>query len=550
MRRTSSSRKSSSSSRTSKKIIRYAKNRPGLTVFLLALGVRALLLHQWSLTPYHLHPQLDDQVHRAWTLEIWGGKLLRERAFYQSPFYPYFCALVYKLIGVRPMALLWLQAAAGAASCVALLRAAARLFGEKAGLWAGVLAAFYRPFLFQGVFFLKETWLILALCLFLLALLRLEDEGRHRDAFWCGLALGVAALSKGNVLPLAAVIPAFLLLRRTARPALRLSAVFLLGLALPILPATLHNYAASRDFVLINYTSGFSFFIGNNPEANGTTRYPLGVSSQPLEEETQSAALAGAESGRALAPSEVSRFYFRKGLAFARHEPARWLKLTAFKFALFWNKYELPDDYDLSFIQAHTKTFLSWPLVSFQAVATLALLGLVGLKGGRTLRVLGGLYMLTVILTFVTDRYRLPMAVFLIPFAAGMLGKSAQAGWSALRRDLTKPVALGLAAPMLVLCNITLLRRTSYDESQGWVNLAQVYYDRAQYRDALDSFYQAVRAEPKRMAEVAFLCGGAAAEKLGDADAAATIYRAGLETRPGAPLLRERLDRLAGRTTH
>jgi len=506
------------------------------------LAARALLLHQWSLTPYHLHPQLDDQVHLWWARRILDGQVLRERAFYQSPFYPYLLALVYKLFGPHPMLVLWLQAAAGATSCVMMLRATARLFGAKAGLWAGLMAAFYRPFLFQGVFFLKETWLILALSLFVLALLRLEDEGRRRDAFWSGLTLGLAALSKGNVLLLAPVLPAAMLLRKPMRPGLKLTSIFVLGLALPILPATLHNYAASRDFVLINYTSGFSFFIGNNPEANGSTRYPLNVSSQPLEEEKQSTTLAEAETGRTLAPSQVSRFYFRKGLSFIRQEPERWLRLTLFKFLLFWNKYELPDNYDLSFIQAHTKTLLSWPLFSFQWISTFAAAGLVLLKGGRPLRALGGLYMLSVVLTYVTDRYRLPMAVFLIPFAAGMLDRLSQAEFRGRWREARKPLAL--AAPLLLLCNITLLRRTAYDESQGWVNLAQVYYDRAEYGHARDSFHQAVRAEPQRLSEAAFLCGGSAAEKLGETDEAAVIYRAGLEKHPQATLLRDRLARL------
>ncbi|OGR97315.1 MAG: hypothetical protein A2V88_01240 [Elusimicrobia bacterium RBG_16_66_12] len=488
-------------------------------------------------------------MHQWWAREILDGKLLRERAFYQSPFYPYLLALIYKLFGIHPMTALWLQAAAGAASCAALLRATARLFGEKAGLWAGVMAAFYRPFLFHGVFFLKETWLVLALSLFVLAALRLEAAGRRRDAFWSGLALGLAALSKGNVLCLAPVLPASLLIRKAPQPGLGLSAFFLLGLALPILPATLHNYAAGRDFVLINYTSGFSFFIGNNPEATGSTRYPLNISSHPLEEEKQSTALAQEETGRTLAASEVSRFYVRKGLAFIRREPGRWLSLTLFKFMLFWNKYELPDNYDLSFIQARTKTILSWPLFSFQWVASFAAAGLVLLKGGRSLRVLGALYMLSVVLTYVTDRYRLPMAVFLIPFAAGALARLTPAALPELRRDALNPLALCLAAPILLLCNITLLRRTAYDESQGWVNLAQVYYDRADYENALDSFYQAVRAEPERMAEAAFLCGGAAAEKTGRTNEAFTIYRAGLEVHPDAALLRERRDRLLRSST-
>lgn len=497
--------------------------------------MRLLLLAQWSRTPYHLHPQLDDLVHQLWADDILHGELMRPRAFYQSPFYPYLLALVYKLFGVRPLAMLWLQAAAGAATCVVLFRATARLFGQKAGLWAGVMMAFYRPALYQGVFLLKETWLLLALSLFVWTALRLEEEGRGRDAFWSGLALGAAALCKGNALLLAPVLPGMLLLARPTRATLGACALFLLGLALPILPATLHNLAASRDFVLINSTSGFSVFIGNNLEATGTTHYPLGISSQPLAEEKEAAAYAEAQAGRRLKPSEVSRFYLARSVGYALSHPRDWLGLTLTKLMFFWNKYELPDDYDLSFIREHTRTLLSWPLFSFQWAASFGIVGLFLLKKGTTLKVLGGVYMLTVVLSYVTDRYRLPLAVFLLPFAGGLLAELTRAEFRRDWRRHLKPLAA--AAPFLLLCNLTLLERTPYDEDQGWVNLAQVYYDRADYPDALDSFYRAARAAPERLGEAAFLCGAAAARAQGRDEEAKTIYRAGLEVHPGSKRL-------------
>jgi hypothetical protein len=108
---------------TAKDPRRRALANPEACVFLLALAVRALLLVQWSRAPYYLFPQLDDQVNLLWAREIFDGRWLRERAFYQSPLYPYLSALVFSAAGWRPAAMLWLQAAAGALSWALLARA-------------------------------------------------------------------------------------------------------------------------------------------------------------------------------------------------------------------------------------------------------------------------------------------------------------------------------------------------------------------------------------------------------------------------------------------
>ena len=494
-----------------------------------AFGLRALFLRQWSRTPYYLFPRLDDQAHHLWALDILHGGLLRGRAFYQSPFYPYFLALLYKAVGVRPAVMLWLQAAAGAFACLVLARVAARMFGRRAGIIAGIIAALYKPFIFFTVFLLKETWIILGLSLFCLAALKAQDLKRVKDAFWCGLALGFTALSRGNVLLMAPVLP-LMWLKTSPKNVVRLTGSLVLGMGLMILPATLHNAFASRDFVLINYTPGFTFFLGNNPEATGTTHFPLGISSSPSGEENDSVARAEKEEGRALKPSQVSRHWLRRALQFIRENPSQWLSLTGTKFLLFWTSRELPDNYDPLFLEKHTRTLLSWPLPSFPFVAAFAVAGFFLFFRGvqeRLMLAFAGLYMLTVIGTIVSDRYRLPMLVFLIPFAAAFVDRiTTCASW----KDLKQPAwALFGALPMIAVINAPLAPYSASDEAQGFISLSETYYDRGDYAHALDAFYQAYSIAPKLMGKDGFIYGAAAANKIGDSGAVRMIERAQAE---------------------
>lgn len=506
-----------------------AKYRAELAVFAAALGLRALFLFQWSRTPYWLTPQVDDLVHHQWALEILRDGLVRHAAFYQSPLYPYLLAGLYRVFGVRPELMLGLQALAGAAACVVLTRVGSRLFGARAGLLAGLLAAAYEPFLFHTGFLLKETVVVLSLALFLLAFLRARESGRFLDAALCGLALGVAALGRGNALFL---LPAALGLGREPRRA----AAFVLGFGLAVAPATVHNWLASRDFVLVNATTGFSAFIGNNPEATGTTHYPLGISSHPQVEEKEAAARAEVEAARPLKPSEVSRHWAKRALEYALEQPFSWLDLTARKFLLFWNWYELPDDYDINFVEREAPTLLSWPLLGFRWLGTLGILGAAWAfrrrPETRPLLALAALYAASVILTFVTDRYRLPFAVFLAPFAGAFLDRLLSSSrWEAL-------AAASPALPLAALCQWPMLSYGPRDESQGWVGVMHARRDLGQHEYAVAAFVRAAQASERPLGEGAYLAAMDSALKLGDEKAAAEARAEGLRRMPESAVLK------------
>ena len=94
-----------------------------------------------------------------------------------------------------------------------------------------------------------------------------------------GAMVGVAALGRANVL---AWIPFLLAWPLSSRPPRwKHGAALLAGAALMILPVTVINWRAERDFVLITANGGLNFYIGNNEAANGAYVPPQGLAFRP-----------------------------------------------------------------------------------------------------------------------------------------------------------------------------------------------------------------------------------------------------------------------------
>ena len=526
-----------------------AETPPGISwrrmaaVFLLAFALRAVFLLQWAHLPYAGNLCADAWVHDRWALEILKGGLLRHTAFYQSPFYPYFLAAFYKLFGHHYAPVFWAQALADSFSCLLIMRAGELCYGRAAGLIAGLAAALYRPFIFSTGLLTKETFAVLAAALMVVLLLRAARLGRARDHLFWGLAAGWGALSRPN---LEAVIPFALLWLWLARGgAVKVRCFFfravlpaLLGAALFILPGTLHNYLASGDLVLFNYAGGFVFYLGSNPEATGTTSYPAGITSDPQKEEKEVAAIAEKAAGRSLKPSEISSYWLHKGLAFVVSNPLAALRLTAAKFFLFWNRYEIPDNYDLQFVSDNFSTMLRWPLAGFALAGCLGALGLF-LAGPRgpsgVLTLLFWPYLASLLVFIMTDRYRLPAAALLLPAAGGAAMRVYGAARAGAWRPLKKPFLLAL--PFMLICLCPAPFNLAFNEAAGWGQLAGLYAERGQNEAALEAFGRAYDINPAAISDSAVVSAAAALQELGRNDEALGLYERWCAVYPNSALL-------------
>lgn len=512
---------------------RLPKTLVFIGIFVAALAVRVLFVFQWNSTPYGAVPLLDAQVYDAWAQAIADGQFFRVRAFYASPLFPYALALVYGVFGHSLLIAGLFNAMFGALTAVLLAALTLELFGLEAALVTGVLAAFYRPLIFYTAPVMKEPLGLLLLTIFLMVVLRALKQNRMRDFFWSGALLGLCALVRGNIVLLAPAVLVVAVLKWRGK-SLKGCAVFVAALVLFIAPATIHNYIASRDFVPINYADGFNLYIGNSPTANGTNEYPPEISSDPVQEELATIWVARERLGHEPLPSEVSTFWRDRAFDYMLHNPEQELVLLRNKAAAFWNTAEPFDSYDIGFIRENFGTILNAPLPEFWLIALLAAFGAAAAWPERRgmiagLGVFTFVYTASVLLFYVTDRYRLPVTVFLLPLA----GAALPCGWRlVLAKHWLRLGGASLFALLVLFISLLPLINAVDLTAFHWGTLSTIYSDLGRDREAIKALHKAVAISPTEAGAQAFVRGSFAEQRLGDDDEAERLLKTAMELYP------------------
>ena len=353
----------------------------------------------------------------------WIGK----EVFYQAPLYPYFLAVVYTVFGHELWAARLIQIGLGAGACVLLALAGAAFFRESVALIAGFLLAVYGPALYFDGLIQKACLDLFFMTALLWSLGRIAQDTRRRWPLLAGGVLGCLALTRETALVLLPIVLLWLGWRwwqaRDSRPARRATPLFLLGVAVILAPVAIRNYAVGGELFLTTSQSGANFYIGNNPDADGTYE-PLrwGHGSFPLERQ-DAIDIAQKAAGKTLTAGEISHYWTARAGDWIRAHPGQWLKLLARKWALVWSAREIPDsDEPAVYRDASLILTVCTALFSFGTIAPLALAGAVATWSDR--RRLWILY-LTVLgmaaataLFYVFARYRYPIVPALILFAA------------------------------------------------------------------------------------------------------------------------------------
>ncbi len=485
-------------------------------LLLAAFGIRVLLVLSLEDKPYFYNPVIDSAAYDAWGKEIAGGELIGTEAFYQDPLYPYFLGGIYSLAGHDLMRVRMVQAFLGVVGCWFLFAAARRMGGTAVAFVALILAAFYKPLLFYDTALLKE-WLAVFLVEALLFFLALENR---KGWIGAGISLGLAILVRANLLLFAIVLVTGLLIRKRFAPALLVAG----GLLLMIAPVTIRNGIVAGDFVLTTYQLGPNLYIGNH-SGNETGRYvppPFLTTAAPGFEEKEFRAEAERSRGRSLLPSEISSHYVSRTRA--EFDSGRFLKVTGRRIAEYGNNYEVPDNYNYSFMKRFSWV-LRAPLPGFWILAFLAPMGMIfawrDRKKWAWVYLLVTAYFLSIIFFFVFARYRIPVVPPLILFAAmGMVEL-----WKRCRKKHLPWVPLVVGTLCLAQSLIPIGRRDfrvahynlalHYFENDQpaksaaelelvrevkqpqWIYLRGLAYEKAEIPDqALEAFYEAANLDP------------------------------------------------------
>jgi tetratricopeptide (TPR) repeat protein len=390
-----------------------------------------------------------------------------------------------------------LQSALGLVGLYLLYRIGRRLLGVGPARVGLVLAALYPVLVFFEAEPLEISWVLLAVHASVLLLLEGIDArglGRTIRLAGSGLALGLGVLGKPNLLalvPVAALWAAHGGVRKRG-------AVILTALALlPPTAATVRNAVVAGDLVVVSANGGINFWIGNNPGATGGFRVPAEMR---FDLYRGSKAAAERAVGHPLQASEVSSYWFSRGLDFWRRSPGDALLLLGRKLLLFVNRAEIPNYHSFAFFQTFSPA-LRLPLPTFGWIGPLALIGMIVAwrrrVESRPLAVWVGVYAATIVALFVTARYRLPVVGFLLLYA----GFALHSAWEWARPAHGRPFALSggvaaAAAGLAALLVVSHLPLCPIGFADDWNLLGTLAAQDGRLETAVANFRRSIALDP------------------------------------------------------
>ena len=422
-----------------------------------ALAARAIVLAQ-----LHDHPLLqpvgvlDDAAYfRLAARAAEGDWLLGPGAYYVSPLYIYFLAVVFAVTGTVALHARIVQVVLGAAAVLLVARAGRRLFGERAAFLAAGLAAGAGVLVFGEVLILQSSIdpFLAALSLDLLSLALVSGRGRHH--LLAGAAFGLLGLNRPNALvalaAVAVVLPALARSRRAVVGALALAA----GAALALAPFALRNRAVAGEWIAVSSHGGLNFHIGNNATATGGYQAPPGITPSIEGQTADMRRVAEAAAGRRLTEAEVSGHFYAESFRWMRAQPAAAARLLARKLALVFHSLELPLNYAYAYWSRDEPTLLRALVVGPWILVPLGLAGMLvpGVADRRARAAWCAFipaYAVAVAVFFVTWRYRLPLVVALCVTAGAALDWAWRAGAARRLPSGWKGVAAAASAGLVL----------------------------------------------------------------------------------------------------
>jgi len=300
-----------------------------LLCFALILRLVTILFSGPAILTPQAQQNLDAFAYNQLAVSLMNGNgfINGEGRAFRPPLYPFFLAAVYLFTGVENfIAVRVVQTIVSTATVGLLFLLARKMAGQRAGMIAAVMSSIYPYFVYFVPEITSET---LFLFLFVLAILLLcwgRDPLKH---FLAGVALGLSALCRSNVLIFAPFAAIWVLLKDLLNKtrAFKLAILYLLGLVLVVAPWLVRNYIVLHgEIVPISTNSGFNMALGFSSR------------SQHLSLPQADSLLAKVPT-MGLSEAEADRFYRSSMIAAFVSEPILAAHIALRKVVHFWSPF-------------------------------------------------------------------------------------------------------------------------------------------------------------------------------------------------------------------
>jgi 4-amino-4-deoxy-L-arabinose transferase-like glycosyltransferase len=437
----------------------FLRERRGL-VLALMLGalVRACILYN---TNDLGTPITDEQHYRELGQSIASGRGFAwadgQPTSLRPPLYPGVLASIWAIGPDNLQAVRVVQILLSLATAALVYILGARLYSSRVAAWAAGACWLYPSFIFFDFLILTETLFTFLLVGFVLATVILVQTPRAPTAVCCGVALGLAALTRSLLWPLPLVLCPLLtaLIRAPWGRRLALPCLVLAGYAVVVVPWAVRNTKLQAVPTIVDTMGGINLRMGNYEYT-------------PDDRMWDAVALSGDKSwvhglsadfpGQSVTEGQKEKWAQRKAIAYMREHPRTTLRRALIKFADFWGL-------EREFAAGVQNGFYA-PPVWFQA------LGTVGIVLGYVIVVVAGaagiwlaapsdwrlhvVLLLPVVVTigahtivFGHSRYHLPLMPILAIYAAALVWtRPAAFRWS------HRPELVGAAVTIALLLSV------------------------------------------------------------------------------------------------
>lgn len=392
-------------------------------VFSATVLFRLICLNDFINSPFFVPIGGDRALYHNLAVSVFHGEWFGN-VFSFLPLYPIFLGFLYKVIGGPNLA--------AAAVCQAVLDGltaglivfiACKYYGKKSAIAAGAgfallgISASYS--LVTMPVSLGMLWTALTAAL----TARWQDNWNYLRAAGMGLVLGLGGQILGSfwlmIIPFAAWI-ALTTSKSGLVPKFSIGLIVIFSALTWLLPTLGHNYSIEKRIVPISAHFGLNVYMGNNPYCTGYGHALPGLRTSAEEMTADSVQLASELARRPMTAAAANRFWIRQALSFWVQNPKKALALLFHKFHKEVSIRDF-DDIGLSRILPREIKPLRIAFVNFGLIWILACLGFMALPrspGNKTFSwIMGACIAGGMLVTFVTARYRLPLAVLLLPAA-------------------------------------------------------------------------------------------------------------------------------------
>lgn len=471
-------------------------------------------------------------THKQWD----GGP----HPFFIGPLYGYFLALIFLFTGPNILAVRIVHVILDTATTAMIYGLTRRLAGDWPARAAGIIWACYLPAIFFCAQILPATLGVFLVTVSFYFVSR-GVSGHALDFGLAGITLGLFALDRANVLlfvPAAAATFVFFVSVREQISWVKIL-TYLAALISVVFAVTLRNAVVGGEWVVISSQGGINFYIGNGEKANGTywDVRPVRVGGPSQLNRDLALKIAEEETGTKMTAAAASEWWFKRGIAELRAAPKRALSLYWRKFRLFTNDYEVPLNVDFTFARfANPVHKVPFPWFAF--IFACGVLGFYASSKTNFLSVLTGVFVgvygLSIIIFFISARYRLPVTPLICAFA-GIGIVTLIKYW----REFTLSRAVPMTAGVILLAFFSAWPIRGYTRTdnfgRGFLAYGKYFLSR---NDSAKAIYYLTKARSysPEFAPIHYYLSAAYALR-GDKNAALKILREAMSLSPDEPLI-------------